>query len=151
MGRTVCKEDSACTTVHYNFTCTSTSAFGPYGLYRATAPLQRYNLPLPTPLLPLWTVRYVQSLSEFTKVYINFNYTSIPLWTLRPVQSHSASTTMQISFIYTTTPLWTVQNVQSFSACKICTLPLPIPLFPLWPIRHVQSLSPCTTKQFNFT
>jgi len=70
---------SACTTVHFTFTYTSTpptgrtagtepqclykdalylylylySPYGPYGLYRASVPVQRCTLALPIPLLPL--------------------------------------------------------------------------------------------------
>jgi len=39
-------------------------------------PVQRCTLPLPIPLLPLWTVRPVQSLSACTTVHFNFTYTS---------------------------------------------------------------------------
>ena len=88
---------SACTTVHFTFTYTSTppvgrtactepqclyngalylylyfySPYGPYGLYRASVPVQRCTLPLPIPLLPLWAVRLVQSLSACTGVHIS--------------------------------------------------------------------------------
>ena len=101
---------SACTTVHFTFTYTSTPPmdrtactepqclyngalylylylyclykgapylylylycpYGPYGLYRASVPVQGYTLPLPIPLLPLWTVRSVQSLSACTTVHL---------------------------------------------------------------------------------
>jgi len=119
---------SACTTVHYSFTYTSTppmdltastgtqclsnvalylylylyslygpyglyrdsvsvqrcsllylylySPLGPYGLYRASVPVQRYTLTLPLPLLPLWTVQPVQSLSACTILHFNFTFTS---------------------------------------------------------------------------
>jgi len=39
-------------------------------------PVQRCTLPLPIPLLPLWTVRPVQSLSACTTVHFTFTYTS---------------------------------------------------------------------------
>jgi len=52
------------------------SPLGPYGLYTASVPVQRYTLTLPLPLLPLWTVRPVQSLSACTTVHITFTYTS---------------------------------------------------------------------------
>ena len=87
---------SACTTVHFNFTNTSTppigrmaftepqclyngalylylylySPYGLYSLYRASVPVQRCTLPLPIPLLPLWTVQPVQSLSACTTVHL---------------------------------------------------------------------------------
>jgi len=86
---------SACTTVHFTFTYTSTlpmdrmactepkclyngalylylylySPYGPYGLYRTSVPVQRCTLPLPIPLLSLWTVRPVQNLSACTTVH----------------------------------------------------------------------------------
>ena len=95
---------SACTRVHFNFTYTSTSPmgrtactepqclykgalylylylyspYGPYGQYRASVPVQGCTLPLPIPLLPLWTVRPVQSLSDSTRVHFTFTYTSTP-------------------------------------------------------------------------
>ena len=54
------------------------SPYGPYGLHRASVPVQRCTLPLPIPLLPLWTVRPVQSLSACTTVHFTFTYTSTP-------------------------------------------------------------------------
>ena len=88
---------SACTTVHLYLYLYLYSPYGPYGLYRASVPVQRctFNftytstppmgrtactepqclykgapLPLPIPLLPLWTVRPVQSLSACTTVHL---------------------------------------------------------------------------------
>jgi len=52
------------------------SPYGPYGLHRASVPLQRCTLTLPIPLIPLWTVRPVQSFSACTKVHFIFTYTS---------------------------------------------------------------------------
>jgi len=95
---------SACTTVHFTFTYTSTppmsrtactepqclyngalslylylySPYEPYGLYRASVPVQRCTLPLPILLLPLWTVRPMQCLSACTTVHFTFTYTSTP-------------------------------------------------------------------------
>ena len=91
---------SACTSVHFTFTYTSTppmdrtvctepqwlykgalylylylySPYGPYGLYRASVPVQRCTLPLPIPLLPLWTVQPVQNLSACTTVHFTFTF-----------------------------------------------------------------------------
>ena len=121
---------SACTTVHFSFTCTSTtptdrtactepqclyngalylylylySPYGPYSLYRASVPVQRCTLPLPIFLLPLLTVKLVQSISACTRVHFTFTYISIPLWALKPVQSLSACTTVHFTFTYTSTP-----------------------------------------------
>ena len=93
---------SACTTVHFNFTYTSTplmdrtactepqclyngalylylylySPYGPYGLYRASVSVKRCTLPLSIPILPLWAVQPVQSLSACTRVHFTFTYTS---------------------------------------------------------------------------
>ena len=52
------------------------SPYGPYGLYRASVPVQGCTLPLPIPLLPLWAVRPVQSLSACTRVH--FTFTLLP-------------------------------------------------------------------------
>ena len=54
------------------------SPYGPYGLYRASVPVQRRTLPLPLPLLPLWAVGPVQSLSACTTAHFTFTYTSTP-------------------------------------------------------------------------
>jgi hypothetical protein len=52
------------------------SPYGSYGLYRASVPVQGCTLPLPysraIPLLPLWAVRPVQSLSACTTVHFTF-------------------------------------------------------------------------------
>jgi len=95
---------SASTTVHFTFTYTSTppiartactepqclyngalylylylySPYGPYGLYIVSLPVQRCTLTLPIPLLPLWTVRPVQSLSARKTVDFTFTYASTP-------------------------------------------------------------------------
>ena len=49
------------------------SPYRPYGLYRASVPVQGCTLPLPysraIPLLPLWAVWPVQSLSACTRVH----------------------------------------------------------------------------------
>jgi len=54
------------------------SPYGPYGLYRASVPVQRYTLTFPVPLLPLWTVRPVQCLSACTTAHFTFTYISTP-------------------------------------------------------------------------
>ena len=102
MGRTAVQNLSACTTVHFTYTstppvgrtaCTEPqclyngalylylylySPYGPYGLYRASVPVQRCIVHLPIPLLPLWALRPVQSLSACTTVHFTFTYTSTP-------------------------------------------------------------------------
>jgi len=101
------------------------SPYVPYGLYRASVPVQRCTLPLPIPLLPLWTVRPVQNLSACTTVHFTFTYTS----------------TLPMCRTACTEPV-PVQR---------CTLPLPIPLLSLWVVRPVQSLTACTTVHFTST
>jgi len=50
------------------------SPFGPYGLYRASVPVQGCTLlySRAIPLFPLWAVRPVQSLSACTRVHFTF-------------------------------------------------------------------------------
>jgi len=50
------------------------SSYGPYGLYRASVPVQGCTLPYSRaiPLFPLWAVRPVQSLSASTRVHFSF-------------------------------------------------------------------------------
>jgi len=63
------------------------------------------------PLLPLWAVRPVQSLSACTRVHFTFNST--------PPMGRTACTEHQC--LYSTAipllPLWAVRPVQSLSAC----------------------------------
>jgi len=63
------------------------------------------------PLLPLWAVWPVQSLSACTLEL----YLYSPLWAVWPVQSLSACTLE----LYLYSPLWAVQPVQSLSACTV--------------------------------
>jgi len=75
---------SACTRVHFTFTVELYlySPYGPYGLYRASVPVQGCTLlySRAIPLLPLWAVRPVQSLSACTRgtlylyLYLTFYY-----------------------------------------------------------------------------
>ena len=79
---------SACTVQLYLY-----SPYGPYGLYRASVPVQySYTSPPPMgrtpctkpqclysraiPLLPLWAVRPVQNLSACTRVHFTFSFTT---------------------------------------------------------------------------
>ena len=48
------------------------SPYGPYGLYRASVPVQWCTVPLPIPLLPLWTVQPVHSFSACTTAHCTF-------------------------------------------------------------------------------
>jgi len=112
-------------------------------------PVQRCTLPIP--LIPLWTVRPVQSLSVCTRVHLTLPTPLIPLWTFRPVQSLSACTTVHFNFTCTSTSQGPYSLYRASVTAQRCTLPLPIPLFSLWAIQPVQSLSACTTVHFNFT
>jgi hypothetical protein len=55
------------------------SPYGPYGLYRASVPVQGCTLlySRAIPLLPLWAVRHVQSLSACTRVRFTFTFIHI--------------------------------------------------------------------------
>jgi hypothetical protein len=87
------------------------------------------------PLLPLWAVRPVQSLSACTvEVYLYSPY--------RPYGLYRASLPVQYS--YTPTPPM---------GCTVCTEPQclysrAIPLLPLWAVRPIQNLSACTRVHF---
>ena len=80
----------------YSYTSTS-----PMGRTACTEPQCLYSIAIP--LLPLWTVRSVQSLSACTvELYLYFPYGPyglystavplLPLWAVRPVKSLSACT-----------------------------------------------------------
>ena len=92
------------------------------------------------PLLPLWAVRPVQSLSACTvQLYLyspQYLYsTAIPLLPSVPVQ-----------YSYTSTP------PIGRTACTDpqCLHSRAIPLLPLWAVRPVQSLRACTRVHFIF-
>ena len=77
MGRTACTEPQClykgALYLYLTVELYLYSPFGPYGLYRASVPVQGCTLPLPysraIPLLPLWAVWPVQSLSACTRVH----------------------------------------------------------------------------------
>ena len=121
------------------------------------------------PLLPLWAVRPVQSLSACTTVHFTFTYTSTPpigctactepqclyngalylylyLYSpYRPYGLYRASVPVQYS--YTSTP----PMVRTACTEPQCLYSTAIPLLPLWAVRPVQSLSACTNVNFTFT
>jgi len=169
---------SDCTTVHFNFTNTSTppmcrtactehqclyngalylylylkSPYVPYGLYTASVPVQRCTLPLPRPLLPLCAVGPVQSLSTCTTVHSTFTYTSTP------PMCRTACTEPQYLYngaLYLYLYLYSSYVPYGLYRTSVpvqrCTLPLPLPLLPLCAVGPVQSLSTCTTMHFTFT
>jgi len=78
MDRTACREPQCLYKGALYLYLYLYSPYGPYGLYRASVPVLRCTLPLRIPLLPLWTVRPVESLSACTKVHFTFTYTSTP-------------------------------------------------------------------------
>ena len=79
--------------------------YGPYGLYRVSVPVQLCTLPLPIPLLPLWTVRPVQSLSSCTRVHFNFTYTSSPPMDRTACTEPQCLYNGSLIFTYTSSPL----------------------------------------------
>ena len=129
--------------------------YGPFGLYRASVPVQYsytsthrmghmactepqclYSTAIP--LLPLWAVWLLQSLSACTvQLYLYSPYgpcglyrASLPVqysYTCTPPMGHTACTEPQ--YLYSTA----------------------IPLLPLLAVRPVQSLSACTRVHFTFT
>jgi len=114
--------------------------------------VQRYTLTLPIPLLPLWTVRPVQSLSACTTVHFNFPYTSTP------PMDRTACTEAQCVYngalqlyLYLYSPYGPYGLYRASVPVQRCTLTFPIPLLPLWTVRPVQSHSACTTVHFTFT
>jgi len=136
---------SACTVQLYLY-----SPYGPYGLYRASVPVQ-YSYTFTTPmgrtactdpqcvysiaitLLPLWFVRPVQSLSACTvQLYLYSPY--------GPYGLYRAS--VPVHYSYTFTP------PMGRTACTEpqCLYNTAIPLLPLWAVRPVHDLSACTVQ-----
>jgi len=90
------------------------------------------------PLLPLWAVLPVQSLSAYTvHLYLYSPY--------GPYGLYRASVPVQ--YIYTSTP------PMGRTACTDpqCLFSIAIPLLPLWAVRSVQSLSACTVEQYLYS
>jgi len=141
---------SACTVELYLY-----SLYWPYGLYRASVPVQ-YSYTSTPPigrtactepqclystaitLLPLLAVLTVQSLSACTvQLYLYSSY-----W---PYGLYSASVPVQYS--YTSTP------PIGRTACSEpqCLYSIAIPLLPLLAVRPVQSLSACTVELYLYS
>jgi len=83
------------------------------------------------PLLPLWAVRPVQSLSAST----------VELYLYSPCGPYGLyRSSGPVQYSYTSTP------PMGRTACTEpqCQFSRAIPLLPLWAVRPVQSLSPCT-------
>jgi len=84
MGRTACTEPQCLYNSALYLYLYLYSPYGPYSLYRASVPVQWCTLTLPKPLLPLWTVQPVQSLSACTTV----NFTLL-LFTILSESGHT--------------------------------------------------------------
>jgi len=114
-------------------------------------PVQRCTLSLPIPLLLLWTIQPVESLSACTKVHFSFTYTS------SPSMDRTACTEPQCLYngalklyLYLYTPYGPYGLYRATVNVQRCTLTLPIPLLPLWTVQPVQSHSACTKVHFKF-
>jgi len=115
-------------------------------------PLQLCTLTLSIPLIHLWTVPPVQSLSACTTVQFTFTFTS------NPPMDRTACTEPQCLYnvalylyLYLYFPYGPYGLYRASVPVQRCTLTLPLPLFPLWTVRPVQSISACTTLHFSFT
>ena len=90
------------------------------------------------PLLPLWTVRSLQSLSACTvELYLYSPY--------GPYSLYRASVSVQYN--YTSTPL-SACTVQLYLYSPQYLYSTAIPLLPLWAVQPVQSLSACTVQLY---
>ena len=110
---------SACTVQLYLY-----SPYGPYGLYRASVPVQ-YSYTSTSPI--------GRTACTEPKCLYSTAIPLLPLWAVRPVQSLSACT------------------VQLYLYSPQCLYSTALPLLPLWAVRTVQSLSDCTRLHFTFT
>ena len=115
-------------------------------------PVQQCTLRLPIPLIPLWAVKPVQSLSACTTVHINFTYTSnSPVDCTDCTEPQCLYKCALYLYIYLYTPCGLYSLYRDTVSVQRCSLPLPIPLFSLWTVQPVQRISACTTVHFNFT
>jgi len=120
------------------------SPYGPYGLHRTSVTVERCTLLLPIPLLPLWTVRPVQSLSACTTVHFTFIYTSTPpmdrtACTAEPQCLYNGALYL---YLYLYSPYGPYGLYRASVHVQRCTLPLPIPLLPLWNVRSYRNSVP---------
>jgi len=152
MGRTACTEPQCLYNGALYLHLYLYSPYGPYGLYRASVSVQRCTFTLPIPLLPLWAVRPVQSLSVCTTVHFTFTYTSTPL------MGRTACTEPQCLYngalyldLYLYSPYGPYGLYRASVSVQRCTFTLPIPLVPLCTVQPVQSLSACSTARITFT
>ena len=140
-----------------------------YSLYRASVPVQygytftpptyrtactepQYLYSIATPLLPLWTVRPVQSLSVRTvDLYLYSPYGPCGLYRASVPVQYSYTSTPPMGRTACTEPQWCTVYLYLYSPMgrTACTEPqflysIAITLLPLWAVRPVQSLSACT-------
>jgi len=133
--------------VQYSYTTTP-----PVDRTSRTEPLCLYSTAVP--LLPLWTVRTVQSLSACTvqrylyspyvsyelyrdSVPVQYSYTSTPLWVYGPYRA-----SVPVQYSYNSNP----PVDRTASTEPQCLYSTAIPLLPLWTVRPVKSLSACTVQ-----
>jgi len=127
------------------------------------------------PLLPLWAIRPVHSLSACTvELYLYSPYgpyslyrASVPVqysYTSTPPMGHMACTEPQClySIAMPLLPIWAVRPVQSLSACTVqlylyspqCLYSTAIPLFPSVPVQYSYTsttLSACTVQLYLYS
>jgi len=90
------------------------------------------------PLLPLWVVRPVQSLSACTvQLYLYSPYVPYGLYRASVPVQYSYTSTPPMYRTACTEPQWLYSKA--------------IPLLPLWTVRPVQSLSGCTVKLYLYS
>jgi len=128
------------------------SPYGTYGLSRASVPVEYSYTSTPSmdctactepqclysiaiPLLPLWAVRPVQSLSACTvELYLSSVYGLYSLYRASVPVQYSYNSTPPMGRTPCTEPQ--------------CLYSTAIPLLPLWAVRPVQSLSACTVQLY---
>jgi len=110
------------------------------------------TLPLPIPLLPLWALQPVQSLSASARMYFTFTCNSTPpLGCTACTEPQSLYNDALFLYLYLYSPSGPYSLYRASVPLQGCTLPLPVTLLPLWAVPPVQSLSPSTTMHFSFT
>jgi hypothetical protein len=152
MGRTACTEPQCLYNGALYLYLYLYSPYGPYGLYRASVPVQRSTLPLSIPLLSLWVLPPVLSLSVSTSVHFTFTYTSTPpMGRMARTEPQGLYHGAHYLYLYLYPPYGPYSLYRASVPVQRCTLPLPIPLLPLRTVQPEQSLSACTTVHFTFT
>ena len=102
------------------------SPYGPYSLYSTSVPVQRCTLPLPIPLLPLWAVQPVQSLSACTTVHFTFTYTSTPpMGRMAYTEPQCLYNGALYLYLYLYSPYGPYSLYRASVPVQRCTVPLP--------------------------